>query len=59
MSDVDLIKCVLIVSLYLLGSLFEMLANVEELKSCAAPLDIWIILEFVFMLLPIVSFNIL
>lgn len=50
----ELIKCTVIVVFYVLVTLFEMLANTSNLGSCAAPLDIWIVMEFFFMVAPLV-----
>lgn len=43
----DLYKCVMLLSVYVLGTLFEMLANAGGLHECAAPLDVWIIAEII------------
>lgn len=52
--DQEALKCIVIVVLYVLVTLFEMLANTANLGSCAAPLDIWIVMEFVFMVAPLI-----
>jgi hypothetical protein len=39
-GEQELIKCIVVVVLYVMGTLFEMLANTGDLRSCAAPLDI-------------------
>lgn len=51
----ELYKCVMILSIYVLGTLFEMLANAKGLNDCAAPLDVWVIAELVLLTLLFVN----
>lgn len=49
----ELIKCSVIVILFVLITLFEMLVNAGKLSSCAAPMHIWVVVEVLLLAAPL------
>ena len=49
-EDAELLRCAIVVVIYFVGTLFEMLTNIGGLRNCAAPMDIWIVMEFIFII---------